>query len=516
MALAVLFGAASLAYPFAWDQGINYYVGREWLLRGSIPYRDLFDHKPPGIYVVHAICIRLFGEGMHGIRIAELGCVLGLGWLCAKLLTRGDERLRPGVLGAAVFGASFFHYGFFDFCQTAQCEIWATTLAVAGLVVVVRRRGHAAGLVAGLLGGAALLMKFPIALFLAFVVMALAWRAWREVRGAGHVVVALLWYAAGVLAAPVATLAYFAAHGAAGAMFDVVFRANWHYLGQEPRTLGLAPVLSKLDEVWRDFAPAITLVILACAGAAAISLARGTRAWRAHALAAALLGTTVLMVLLQRKFYFYHWAVAVAPLSLAVGALARDASSLVRQRKWRGPALVTAALLGAYVTSGTTFEGWLRSNQATVAWLTGAIDRDRFASTFRFVYDYRDCERMGQWLRANSAPDDRVLVRGTAAEIYAAAGRHASSRFFWTPWLTLPTREYRREEWLREDREAIERDPPRFVVALARPVAIIDSARWFAPLGYREREYVGGFVVLEYDARTATGPSRGRATVAAP
>ena len=49
-AVGVLFGAASLAWPFGWDTSVHYYVGREWLLRGAIPYRDTFDHKTPGIH----------------------------------------------------------------------------------------------------------------------------------------------------------------------------------------------------------------------------------------------------------------------------------------------------------------------------------------------------------------------------------------------------------------------------------------------------------------------------------
>ena len=52
LALAVVaaaFGWASLTYPFGRDLGLYFYVGREWALRGAIPYRDVLDHKTPGI-----------------------------------------------------------------------------------------------------------------------------------------------------------------------------------------------------------------------------------------------------------------------------------------------------------------------------------------------------------------------------------------------------------------------------------------------------------------------------------
>src|SRR4051812_13773256 len=70
--LGVLFGAVSLTYPFGRDQGLYYYVAREWVAHGSIVYRDVLDHKTPGIYALHALAIRLFGEHTWGIRIADL------------------------------------------------------------------------------------------------------------------------------------------------------------------------------------------------------------------------------------------------------------------------------------------------------------------------------------------------------------------------------------------------------------------------------------------------------------
>ncbi|MGH7297344.1 MAG: hypothetical protein ACRELB_20570, partial [Polyangiaceae bacterium] len=143
----VLFGAPSLAWPFGWDTAVHYYVGREWALRGAIPYRDTFDHKPPLIHLVHAICVRLFGEGMWGIRVVELACVVALGLACASLAWgRRDGRAPDGLRGLAVLASSVLYYGFFDYWNTAQCELMGTTLCALVLVaaVRVRRAGRAA------------------------------------------------------------------------------------------------------------------------------------------------------------------------------------------------------------------------------------------------------------------------------------------------------------------------------------------------------------------------------------
>ena len=118
--LALLFGVASLAFPFAHDQGVHYYVGREWLQHGALPYRDTFDYKTPGIYLLYVALIAVFGEGMWPIRLAELACIVWLGWLCARIV---DEKPRSGRIGLSIFLASFAYYGFFNYWDTAQCEL---------------------------------------------------------------------------------------------------------------------------------------------------------------------------------------------------------------------------------------------------------------------------------------------------------------------------------------------------------------------------------------------------------
>ena len=48
---ALVLGLPSLAYRYGPDQAMFHYVAREWL-EGRLPYRDVFDVKPPGIFVL--------------------------------------------------------------------------------------------------------------------------------------------------------------------------------------------------------------------------------------------------------------------------------------------------------------------------------------------------------------------------------------------------------------------------------------------------------------------------------
>ena len=101
--LGVALGCASLLYPFGRDQGLYYYVAREWMLRGSIPYRDVLDHKTPGIYLLYALGVRLFGEVMWPIRVFDLVWVALLGCFAARVATRRGVATRQGLVGAAIF-----------------------------------------------------------------------------------------------------------------------------------------------------------------------------------------------------------------------------------------------------------------------------------------------------------------------------------------------------------------------------------------------------------------------------
>ena len=53
LTLGLAFRAGALDLPLDRDEGAYGYIGAN-LASGTIPYRDAFDHKPPGIYVFYA------------------------------------------------------------------------------------------------------------------------------------------------------------------------------------------------------------------------------------------------------------------------------------------------------------------------------------------------------------------------------------------------------------------------------------------------------------------------------
>ena len=60
--LAIAFLLAQLlCFGYGRDQGIYAVVARA-MLDGGMPYRDAWDFKPPGIFLIYALARALFGE----------------------------------------------------------------------------------------------------------------------------------------------------------------------------------------------------------------------------------------------------------------------------------------------------------------------------------------------------------------------------------------------------------------------------------------------------------------------
>lgn len=76
--IAMLLGSkASLLYPFNDGTDPNVYttIGKGWL-QGLTPYRDLFDHKGPLLYIIYAISRILSPNSYFGLYMIEVICFL--------------------------------------------------------------------------------------------------------------------------------------------------------------------------------------------------------------------------------------------------------------------------------------------------------------------------------------------------------------------------------------------------------------------------------------------------------
>ena len=344
-AIALAFGSVSLAYPFGRDQGLFYYVGREWFLRGSIPYKDVFEQKTPFIFAIHGLLIALTGENMWAIRLADLVAIFFIGLFASKLVAK-TEPTSYGTAGAAMLASSGFYYGYFSFDDTANCEIWCVLFTLGSIVAA--KTIHPAPLacvIAGLSLGVGILAKPPTIWFTPFVLHALYARAPRGSFSFAQHARSLALFGAGVAFAVGGVLLYFQRQGALEAMIDVVLRANIHHAVHERLSLSDIGKRTALRVDW--FSPYSYFFFAVTLGATSVGLRRGDRSMtRRYAFPLLLMIAAYGAIAMQLKFFDYYFGLMVLPAAVFGATVYDDVFRWAPVRKSLVPAIFAAGVVG--------------------------------------------------------------------------------------------------------------------------------------------------------------------------
>lgn len=499
--VAALYAIPTLAYPFGRDQAIFYYIGREWL-NGTLPYRDAFDLKPPAIFALHSLSIVLFGASQVSIRIMDVLCLLGL----AKLTTiavRRDQPRVPGEMGLVAVLLSVIYFSNFDFWDSAQCELWEALCIMASYVALERIRSvRKAALLAGVLASVAVLFKLTAGL-MGVVLAALALsRGWGEggsgapvTRRVRDALLSLGLFAAGSVLPVALVLGYYAAHGALWSLQDLLGYVL-HYAGNE---FHADSVGERLAEYWfaRSGFWLAAVLGLWLVGATAAWLRKDWRVLRGALFVLVLAAAAFESVVVQKKFFTYHWGVVVPFLVLA-GAYGLAELAAVKRH--------VALIAGASVAAGMILSAppWF-SNRAFSyrtyitkpywRYVTGKLPHSDFVRIFKGVsnYNYAAQEDIAAMILERAKPGDLLHVRGFELAMYALTGMRTPCRFVSELPIDDPTLFFHHEEWLGQQNQALWSTRPRFIVTFVdrpRDIALIQSK------GYREVGRRGLFLLM--------------------
>jgi hypothetical protein len=429
---------ALLTYSYGRDQGIFAVVG-DGVLRGEMPYRDLWDFKPPGIYIVYALARAIFGGSQVGIRILEVAALLAQVAMLVSLGRRLFDDRRTGLIAAAI--ATLVHAQL-DFWHTAQPESFGGVLVVTAFWLVVRARtdrtsssvvAHwvAAGVVLGMAG----LLKpplvgpaLPLALFAAHQRRGLD----ADVRGWRRVMAWLLPSAViggGILLPVAACLAWFAGRGALSDLYDTLFVFTPHYTALGWQTHNATEL------AWRAFVEALAgynRPILV--GVIALIAMRPARALRpALYVLGASVAIMIIGVAMQAKFFAYHYGALWGLLSL----LAACGLRLL----WRAIPVWPVSALLVVVVATLSFSHRLQTGTETFRERTivrlgllfdGLSDQatlDRLASIGDV--DASENRQAAAYIRKVVPPDQPILVWGFEPVLYDLAERRPSSRYIY-------------------------------------------------------------------------------------
>jgi len=507
---ALLFAVVSLSYPHGRDQATHGYIGLRWL-EGRIPYRDTFDIKPPGVFFAHTLAYAVFGESMLALRALDLlvsvlptGLVLAFATLPKHAVNAA--RTRHLVRVTAFHALTYF--GTFDYWCTGQSETWCCVVASVAIHSAVTESRHTrarTAFVQGLALGGMLLFKPPaVVLVLACIAFVLhaqrpsdrSLGAWFRLISA---FVAMSAAGASLLVLPV--LAYFAVHRSLGAMFDVLVVTTARYAKTGSSA---ASLVDSIGEIFMMFATFNGLPLLLLAGAVVRLKNTGTHesSRRRYRLGLMVFAGAVVAVGAQRKFFLYHWVLAVPALTFLAGSALADLHETIdtngKERRSL-PTQITVLALVLLLVGGDGTDNVLRVAsllpELASARKLEALDPAFVDPGHYHVNEYRTIARH---VARVSSPNDDVLVRGFEPQIYLLAGRRYHGRHFWS--LFVSGSVFSQPERFRdEDCRAFLSAPPKVVVAFNSDRPPIEAGPTYERMGYRKVADVSVFVVLERD-----------------
>jgi hypothetical protein len=353
--LAIVTRAQLFGDPIADSDETFYLLVGERMLHGALPYVDIWDTKPVGLFLLYAAMRVLGGDGILAYQL--VGTVVA--WLTALLVARLAEEFTD-PFGAAVAGAAYLIWLPLGFAAGGQAELFcnlpvcaAALLTLRGLQRPMPARIWLHGSLAMLLVGIALQIKYS-ALF-AGIFFGCCWlvAAWRAGFRARIIAFALLLNFL-ALAPTLIVAASYAALGQFEPFVYANFLAIWQRVSTPPVYL-----LRRLAIIGL-----ILLPLLAC-----IRPFRGLRGDGRLAFAFTLMWLAAATAgLIAFGTYFPHYSL---PLLLPVAAAA--APTLSRVPRWRAAALLGVAFLVGQ--TGLRIAHLWRGSRREVQAIVSAVDR---------------------------------------------------------------------------------------------------------------------------------------------
>ena len=445
VAALVLVRVPSIAQPPGGDQGLYTYLGQR-LLAGDVTYRDAWDQKPPAIHATYAAMWALWPDG-RVVAATDLDVSVAIAWVLFLLGRRLTGSTGAGVTVALLYLllANPAHTRLGGARIRAQCELFIGFWIALGMLALLRAADdteptpRAAGVRwrwtawgGACLGFAALYKYNAISALLPAVVVLLVGRlAMRDSRPVTRrMLSAVAPLALGVALPIVATLALFAAAGALDDLYHATITYNLRYSGETYRSAGdvlrylvTFPVqYSWIDSLW-------WMGGLGCL----VVLGRAVSAPRLLLVPAWVVAACVSIAVNGSRGLPQYFVQAWPPLALAAG--------LGLAWAWRHLGLVPRTVLLALLATGvwrvTTIPKAIDYTVHDYRGLTHQLSREAYLERFGRresgdKFSALAIEELGAYLRANTAPGERVLVFGFSPFALTLADRASASRFFWS------------------------------------------------------------------------------------
>lgn len=436
--LAVLIPASPRLQPLpSWDSGVFLYTG--WrVTQGALPYRDVWDHKPPLIYLVNAVGILLSNTSRWGVWGLEVVFLFAAGLIGYDLLKRTFGTWCAVFISFAWLLNAFFTMDGGNYTTEYALPfqfglLWLIATASEGKIST--RRALVIGIFSAVLFWFKQnLIAIPLAIGIYWLILVLTSREKRAYLRS------LLAMSAGAILFSLLVLSPFVLNGALAEFWDAVFWFNSIYV-DEPwlkRVLALREIGFTINAAGFSLLAAMGWLGASIVAFDALHVGEGSRAWGlpggsrarwtqsldallgeppspgerglAHVQRATLLSVTLIAFPLEIFWVAYpgkqfdHYFLALLPTGAVLAAFAFRTLLNALERVWtarRATALfccVTIVLAGYYSAYAYTQKSSQIGNRGSTA--------------------------VAAYIDEHSQPEDAVFIWGSEGRTLFAAQRH--------------------------------------------------------------------------------------------
>ncbi len=445
-----------LGAPFERDEG-EYAYAAQLILDGIGPYEMAYNMKFPGVYAAYAAIMAVLGESVQSVRLGLLGLNI-----FSTLLIFGLGRRLISPSGGAVAALFFAVLSPAQALQGlyANAEHFVLPCALAAVLLLYRelptpRLGTL--LASGLLFGLAIVMKQQGAIFLALGPL-LLWAGSSGCSGEGQRTsrTQLVRQSVTILAGALVPLLLMLSAVLALGTFDQFYFWTIQYASQYITTLSLSQGWDRLiynGSLLFEAGPFI--LVLAAAGLLSL---RYTEEHRKNSVVLLSLTLMSFVAVCPGLYFRRHYFILLLPAIclLAAAALERVRTLAIAQRS---PANHAIPVFGSLIAA--CFVLW--THQVYFFQLSPSdVTRHTYGEN-----PFLEAVAIGQYIKQNSDPDDRVAVIGSEPEIYFYSNRKSASGYIYTYGLM---EEHSFAESMQRDMAAeIEAESPKFLVYVNSP-----------------------------------------------
>ncbi len=455
LVIITLIALPVLTYPLGRDQGEFATIARG-ILEGRVPYTQLWNPKPPAVFYVYALAIRLFGQTSSAIRAIDFFIVpvisLALYWIGRRVANH-----RVGLWAALIFPVFYFTETFWTLTQNDGLVLVPMVLAVVCVFKALDSQARSRYIWFGLAGALcayAVWFKYPFALF--GLVLVIQYVCLMQ-RPAGTnwlmpLLKAVVAFALGGLIVVGGGILFMQSLGA------------WDELVLSARvTASYTALTFDLNDMTDLMRTAIGFRwqqwgLLWVLSAVWFFVGRwGEKRGRAWPVVViwALVGLAIMLI--QAKGYDYHWLPMLPPLVLLGADTVDRLTELFAYRISRSIIVaVTAFIFLVILTLGI----W----RVSFPYLISQEDQETYYSHFvagEFTAD--ESLKVINYLKAHNVPGDSLYIWGFRPEVYYMSGLNPATRFIfqfplvgsWYP-----------QEWKKENVDTLWAALPPYVLVL--------------------------------------------------